>query len=112
MKRVLLSLFVLLSINLSAATLTATQSGNWSDAATWGGTAPTGSADVVTIGAGFTVTLTGATAASSLVLNGTLNDAGFVLTLSKCTYIYIWLLLCYNLFKYDLLIFIIFLGFV
>ena len=83
MKRVLLSLFVLLSINLSAATLTATQSGNWSDASTWGGTAPTGSADVVTIGAGFTVTLTGATAASSLVLNGTLNDAGFVLTLSK-----------------------------
>jgi len=68
---------------LNAATLTASQSGNWSDASTWGGVAPTGSTDVVTIGAGITVTLTADAQASNITINGTLNDNGFTLTLAR-----------------------------
>lgn len=49
----------LFSLNVHAATYTATTSGNWSDPATWGGTAPSGSLtlDNVDIPSGITVTL-------------------------------------------------------
>jgi hypothetical protein len=84
MKKGLLFFSFLLFFYFSySATLTATQNGNWSDPNTWGGTTPAGTADVVTIPAGITVTLTANTQASTLALNGTLIDAGYTLTLSK-----------------------------
>lgn len=65
--------------NAGAATYTAVASGNWSDAATWGGTAPgsTVSNDNIIIPAGFTVTLDNEVEFGGLLnsidVNGTLS---------------------------------------
>ncbi len=55
---------------------TATQSGNWSDPATWGGSGPPGSTDNVTIPVGITVTVNGLSTCNNIILNGSLNHSG------------------------------------
>jgi len=82
LKTTLLTLILIVSTGLvtMAATYTATTSGNWSSAGTWGGTAPsfniTG-ADVVIIPLGIAVTLDGNlivnNAAASLTVAGSLT---------------------------------------
>lgn len=53
----LASIIALCVLPSTAHAATATQSGNWSDSATWGGSAPSGTEEDVTIPSGFTVTL-------------------------------------------------------
>jgi hypothetical protein len=65
------------------ATYTAVASGNWSSAATWGGTAPPftlGIADQVTIGSGITVTID-----STVTINGVLAQISVAGTLTSAT---------------------------
>lgn len=67
----------------SAATFTAVASGNWSSAATWGGTAPSfnlGLGDQITIGAGITVTMD-----STVTINGLLSQLSVNGQLSSAT---------------------------
>ncbi|HWB62629.1 MAG TPA: T9SS type A sorting domain-containing protein, partial [Chitinophagales bacterium] len=76
------ALLAFIGQSASAATYTATASGNWSSAATWGGTAPgasiTGS-DIIVINTGVTVTLdedvTINNASASLTVTGTLSGS-------------------------------------
>lgn len=55
MKKLLLAILLFSALRLSAATITATTSGSWTDAATWGGQIPS-AGDVAIIPAGITVT--------------------------------------------------------
>ncbi len=85
--------FVLLTANAGATTYTATQSGNWSSALTWGGAGSPGSIvgaiDNVVVPLGITVTLDMDVAINSLVssLNvaGSLNSTNNSLTITQGT---------------------------
>lgn len=84
MKKVLLFFFILFSFKLSAATITAAASGgNWGSTSTWVGGVLPATTDAVTINAGTTVTLDNSYTCNNLVLNGTLNDNGYTLTLGR-----------------------------
>lgn len=79
-KKIVLGFGMLLSVAGSkAATFTAVTSGNFSSAATWGGTAPSANitSDIIVIPNGITVTLTSNesfSATSALTVNGTLTS--------------------------------------
>src|SRR5205085_10778356 len=68
------SLIVLLVLaataQLSAATFTATQSGNWSSASTWGGAGVPGAGDTATVNGGHVVTLDVPVTVATLTLSG------------------------------------------
>ena len=74
MKRIVLGICLLLSVNSFATTLTATANGNWSAAATWGGSLPANTDDFI-IPSGFTVTLNTTETANSVTIQsgGTLS---------------------------------------
>lgn len=73
---------IMVSANLFAVTFTAIQNGNWSSAATWGGTAPSFNvlADDVVIPSGINVTLDGDLVLDGLLaqlnVNGQINASG------------------------------------
>ena len=62
--------------SLSAATFTASQSGNWSSASTWGGAGVPGAGDTATVGSSIAVTVDVAVTIANLTLNsGTINGS-------------------------------------
>src|ERR1043165_1583108 len=67
-------IFVATAGSLSATTFTASQSGNWSSASTWGGAGVPIAGDSATI-TSFTVTLDTPATVANLTLNGTLTAA-------------------------------------
>ena len=74
---VLLSLIPLLGMSAYAATVTSSQSGNWSATTTWGGNPAPVAGDNVIIDGGFTVTVDVSNAAcASVQLGGTLVGSG------------------------------------
>ncbi|MDP3913344.1 MAG: HYR domain-containing protein [Bacteroidota bacterium] len=62
-----------LKLKSAMAEFTATQSGNWSDPATWGNSGPPAAGDNVTIPVGFIVTVDVPSACQNILNNGTLN---------------------------------------
>lgn len=72
-----LVLVLLAGADVFGATVTSSQSGNWNSTATWGGNPVPGSADLVIINGGFTVTVDITNAAcASLQLGGTASGTG------------------------------------
>ena len=77
-----MALFVI-STNINAASITSTGTGGlWNAISTWTGGVVPGSGDDVTIATGTTVTLDADKACTNLTLNGTLADAGHIITVS------------------------------
>jgi len=83
MKKIIIGLCLLFSINSFAVTLTATTNGNWATAATWGGITPVAGDDFI-IPSGITVTLNATTSANSVTINtgGTLTFGAQTLTVA------------------------------
>lgn len=74
--------FWLLAGTVAQAQSTAIQSGNWSDAATWGGTVPAGAEEEVSIPAGVTVNLDTDVTCGTLTVQGVLRVAPADLSLT------------------------------
>src|ERR1043165_5037258 len=69
-------IFVATAGSLSGTTFTASQSGNWSSASTWGGAGVPGAGDTATVGTPWTVTVDVAVTVANLTLNtGTINGS-------------------------------------
>src|ERR1043165_3058864 len=76
-------IFVATAGSLSATTFTASQSGNWSSASTWGGAGVPGAGDTATVGTPWTVTVDVAVTVANLTLNtGTITGSQALTTTS------------------------------